>query len=120
MDAPGLRPTASEAFMPINPTPTPRPTRPDHVRFPPNPRQYGFIISSFPFFAFSPAPAIEHGKLTKSLFSSGFCRRRRFLVLTNQQREHGAQQHENQRLHQAHQQFQEIKRNGQQPAEAGH
>ena len=44
--------------------------------------------------------------------------RRCFLMLANQQREYGGQQHEDQRLHQTHQQLQKVKRNRQQPTEA--
>src|SRR5207247_2618256 len=40
-------------------------------------------------------------------------------MLTNKQSEDRAQQHEDQGLHQAHEQFHEIKRNRQQPPEAG-
>ena len=43
-------------------------------------------------------------------------RRRLFVVLTNQQREHRRQQHEDQRLYETHQQFHELERNLDQPA----
>src|SRR5277367_1953226 len=48
------------------------------------------------------------------------CRRRGFfLALTYQQREDSGQQHEDQRLNKAYQQLKKIKRNRQQPAQAG-
>src|SRR5206468_5397532 len=62
--APGLRPTASEAFIPMSPTPraAPRAARPT-CRFPVSSANIGINdIYVFPFFYGSAAPAIEHGQ----------------------------------------------------------
>ena len=62
--------------------------------------------------------AIEHGQSRRS---PSFTRARPpglLLVLADQQREDGGQQHEDHRLDQPHQQFHEVERHRQQPAEA--
>src|SRR4029077_1023102 len=109
VEASGFRPTASEAFMPIKPTPMAAPSaaRPT-VKFP--------VISSI--LRFLATPAMEHGQAVK-IFDSIVCDCGPFFMLTNQQREDSRQQHEHQGLHQSHQQFQEIKWNRHQPAKAG-
>src|SRR5579859_4064278 len=69
--APGLRPTASEAFMPMKPTPSAAPSaaRPT-VRFPLSSANIGVIIY-VPFLLLSPsAPAIEHGQTAEISFKS--------------------------------------------------
>src|SRR5215467_6796559 len=88
VEAPGLRPTASEAFMPMNPTPSAAPSaaRPTCV-FPVISANIGVSVISFLSF-FSPAPAIEHGQAVE-IFSS-VCRGWGcLLVLTHQQCEYG-------------------------------
>src|SRR6267378_7538714 len=98
--APGLRPTASEAFMPMKPTPIAAPSAANPTcRFPVIPSaNIGISDIYLPFFAFSAAPAIEHGQAVEILMM------RRFLslgVLTNQHREYSGQQHEQERLDKA-------------------
>src|SRR5215831_1601474 len=103
-NAPGLRPTASEAFMPTRPTPIadPRPHNPTD-RLPPT-RLFAasapasasigvniLFLSSF----FSATPAVDHGQAAE--ISMVFLRvffPVLFLVLAHQRREHGRQQHE--------------------------
>src|SRR5438046_7785499 len=89
---PGLRPTASDAFPPINPTARAAPSA---------------AIATVMLPTISSAP-----------FSSLVCRRLcRFVMLADQQREDGGQQHEHERLHQTDQQLHEVKRNLHEPAE---
>src|SRR5947207_7004455 len=98
VEAPGLRPTASEADMPIKPT----------CMFP-----IMWFLLPFPA-----ATAVEYVQAAEK--SSSVCARRSFFLRrTHQQSEDRAQQHEDQRLHQTHQHFHEIKRNRQVPPEAG-
>src|SRR6187200_1472960 len=80
VDAPGLRPTASDAFIPIIPTAMAAPKAAN---------------------ATCKLPVIV------SILSSGFYDRVLF-VLTQQEREHRSQQHEHQRLNQPHEQLQKI------------
>src|SRR5947207_15878423 len=100
VEAPGLRPTASEAFIPMKPTPIAAPSAANPTcRFPVIPSaNIGISDIYLPFFAFSAAPAIEHGQAVEILVMRGFVP---FFVLTNQHREHGGQQHEHQRLNKA-------------------
>ena len=74
-------------------------------------------IATFPSLSGS-AAAIEHGQAAEIDFSVMRRLGRLFLMLAHQHREHRRQQHEDQRLDEAHQQFHEVKRNRQQPAEA--
>ena len=111
--APGLRPTASEAFMPIKPTANGRAKR----------RQTNVQASQsyqyLPFLSARRLPrsnTVEPPKIRHSIVRA---RGSFSLMLTNQQSEDRGQQHEDQRLNQTHQQFQEVERNRQQPAEAG-
>src|SRR6516165_1285395 len=106
VEASGLRPTASEAFMPIKPTPRAAPSaaRPT-VKLP--------VI----YLSFLSLELLPFARSSRNLSFHG-ARSRRFFLLTNQQREHRCQQHEHQRLHQSHQQFQEIEWYGHQPAKA--
>src|SRR5580765_5470403 len=69
--APGLRPTASEAFIPIKPTPTAAPSAAKPTcRLPVISANIGINdIYLLPFFAFPAAPAIEHGQ-TAEIFNS--------------------------------------------------
>src|SRR5215831_5936812 len=94
VEAPGLRPTASEAFMPIKPTPRAAPSAAKPTcRFP-------VICSVFPF---SAAPAIEHGQVVgihHSIVRGCGCGS--FFMLANQQGEDRGQKHEDQRLDQSH------------------
>src|SRR6478672_9180526 len=87
VEALGLRPTAEQAPRPINPTPIAAPSA-------------ARPTCTLPY----KAPVISVSFL-------------RFLVLTNQEREDGGQQHEDQRLHQTYQQFHEVEGDRQQPAE---
>src|SRR5512135_1122788 len=100
VDAPGLRPTASEAFMPMRPTAmaAPNAARPTW-RLP--------IIAFLPAFPCEVRPSIVSGRLAF------------FLVLADQQREDGGQQHEDEGLDEAHQELHEVERDREQPAEAG-
>src|SRR5258707_458620 len=103
VDAPGLRPTASEAFIPINPTPMAAPNAAMPTwRFPLNPAVNEFIVPAF-LCVLADTRDRTGSSWRTSLFSLGLCCRCRLLGLTNQQREHRAQQHEHQRLHEAHQ-----------------
>src|SRR5215469_14605471 len=96
VEASGFRPTASEAFMPIKPTPSAAPSaaRPT-VKLP--------VISLL----FLSLQLLPFARSSRNL-SFDRARSRRFFLLTNQQRKHRCQQHEHQRLNQAHQEFQEI------------
>src|SRR5215813_1844592 len=109
VEAPGLRPTASEAVMPIKPTARAAPSAAKPTCMLP--------IISF-ILPFPAATAVEYVRAAKKFLLVG-ARRSFFLVLAHQQGEDRAQQHEDQRLHQAHQNFHEIKRNRQEPPEAG-
>src|SRR5204863_6845035 len=111
VDAPGLRPTAAEADMPISPTPmaAPMAAKPTWMfppsRFPivsaPVPVSNAIVdISAFPSLLF----LLPGGRPANSQFRLSHCCGW-FLMLTNQQREYGGQQHENQGLHQTHEQF---------------
>src|SRR4029434_4132939 len=90
--APGLRPTAMAAPAPIKPTPIAAPSaaRPT-CRLP----AISFLLRLFRDNHSQERRAAEH---TSSACARGFFS----LVLTNQQSEDRAQQHEHQRLHQAH------------------
>src|SRR5262245_15679667 len=101
-DASGLRPTASHAFIPISPTAIAAPSAAKPMcRLP--------LIVSLPF---RRRHSIQHSRRL-SCANSVCSRRRLSLVLTNQEREDGRQQHEDQRLDQAYKQLQEIKRDRQ-------
>src|SRR3954470_118923 len=90
VEAFGLRPTADEAPSPINPTPIAAPS------------------------AARPTCTLPY----KPVISVSFLR---FLVvLTDEEREDGGQQHEDQCLHQTDEQLHEVEGNRQQPAQAGH
>src|SRR5690242_19159406 len=106
VEAPGLRPTASEAFIPMKPTPMAAPSaaKPTCV-FPVISANIGVSVISFLSF-FSAAPAIEHGQAVE-IVSSVRCRWC-LLVLAHQQCEYRREQHEHQRLDKSHQQFHEI------------
>src|SRR5215813_9210273 len=107
VDASGLRPTASDALMPIRPTAmaAPRAAKPT-CKFP--------LIVIFPFSA-TPAFLLSQPPNVISSFVRGRCLLG--LVLANQQREDGRQQHEDQSLDQANEQLQKIKGDWQQPAQ---
>src|ERR1017187_252106 len=118
VEEPGLRPTASEAFMPMKPTPMAAPSaaRPT-CRLPVTPSaNIGINISSYLSIAqrLPRLNTVKPLKLTKSVGASGL-----FVVHAHQHREHRRQQHEHQGLHNPNQQFHEIKRNRHQPAEPG-
>src|SRR5215813_398401 len=108
VEAPGLRPTASDAVMPIKPTARAAPSADKPMCMLP--------VMSLPL-PFSAATAVEYVRAAKKFLLAGG-RRSFFLVLAHQQGEDRAQEHEDQRLHQAHQNFHEIKRNRQEPPEA--
>src|SRR5262249_21933731 len=88
VDALGFRPTADEAPRPINPTPIAAPSA-------------ARPTCTLPY----NAPVISVSFL-------------RFFVLTNQEREHGREQHEDHRLHQTHQQLHEVARHPHPPPDA--
>src|SRR6266496_2355593 len=109
VEAPGLRPTASEAAMPIKPTATAAPIAAKPTCM------FPIISLLLPFPA---ATAVEYVQAAEK--SSSVCARRSFFLMwTHQQSEHRAQQHEHHRLHQAHEHFHEIKRDRQEPPEGG-
>src|SRR5215471_7090617 len=108
VEAPGLRPTASEAFMPMKPTPTAAPSAASPTcMFPVISANIGINdIYVFPFFAFSTAPAIEHGQTIEIVKSMG--RSWRFIMLADEHCEHSGQEHEHEGLNETNQQFHEI------------
>src|ERR1035441_3617839 len=116
--APGLRPTASEAFIPMNPTPMAAPSAAKPTcRLPVTPSaNIGINIFSYLSIAqrLPRVNTVKPLKLTKSVGASGL-----FVVHAHQHGEHRCQQHEHQGLHNPHQQFHEVKRHGHQPAEPG-
>src|SRR3974377_1486612 len=108
VEASGLRPTAFDDPIPINPTPMagPRAASPT-VMLP-------FI---FLFSLCWPARArVRAVDMRYSTMPCGSCS----FTLAHQNRENGTQQHEDQRLHEAHQKFQEVNRHWQQPSEPTH
>src|ERR1041385_1828423 len=120
-NAPGLRPTASEAFMPTRPTPIaePRPHNPTE-RLPATDASASigvnmFFLSSF----FSTAPAVDHGQAAEISKSMVMFLAVLFFMRANQGRKHRRQEHEHKGLNQADEDFQEIKWHGQQRAENG-
>src|ERR1039457_2468163 len=110
VEAPGLRPTASEAFMPMNPTPRAAPSaaRPT-VRFPVIPSANMGITISIYLSVAQRLPRLNTVKPLKFL-NSVRCSSRLFVVHANQHRENGGEQHEHQRLDDPHQQFHEVER----------
>ena len=110
VEAPGLRPTAVDAPMPIKPTPIAAPSaaRPT-CKLP-------VIALSFRRFGLANCGRPVRPRVRASRMPL----LRLLVVLTDQQREDGGQQHEDQRLHQTDQQLHEIERDRQQPAEARH
>src|SRR5437868_4127602 len=112
--APGLRPTASEAFMPMKPTPRAAPSaaRPT-CTFPLISANIGINdILLFPFSVARRLPRLNTVKPAKFFKSVMRCFVALF-VLTNQHGKNGCQQHEDHGLNKAHQQFHEVKRDGQ-------
>src|SRR6267143_5555410 len=71
--APGLRPTASEAFMPLTPTPKAAPSAAKPTcTFPVSSANIGINdIYIFLSLLFSAAPAIEHGQAVEILKTNG-------------------------------------------------
>src|SRR4029453_838045 len=108
VEAPGLRPTASEAAMPIKPTATAAPIAAKPTCMLP-------IISLVLPFPAPPRLNMFIRRKSLSLFAHGFF----FLMWTHQQSEHRAQKNEHHPLHQAHEHFHEIKRDRQEPPEGG-
>src|SRR4249920_3753460 len=97
--APGLRPTASDAFMPMMPTAMAAPNAANAMcRLP--------VMFSCPSFRGSSRsrPGVDPPSLISSVVRGGSF----FVMLANEQREHGGQQHEHQRLDHADQQLQKI------------
>src|SRR5215472_8384612 len=95
--APGLRPTASEAFMPMNPTPSAAPSAAKPTwRFPLISANSGICVIYVAFLAYSTVPAIEHGRTAEILDSVMLGTRLSFLMLANQQGKHRREQHEHQ------------------------
>src|SRR5436190_20875535 len=97
-NAPGLRPTASEAFMPTSPTPIaePRPHRPTWM-LPVISANIGITVVIFCLFVFSATPAVDHGQAAEILKSTRFFRVL-LVVRADQCREHRRQQHEHKGL----------------------
>src|SRR5271156_4566199 len=97
--APGLRPTASDDFIPMNPTPRPEPmaARPT-VRLPVSTPNIGVIILFrflfVGFFGPRGLPTVRPKNLMR-------VRAVAFVMLDDQQREDRRQQHEYHRLHNA-------------------
>src|ERR1035437_3753127 len=118
VEAPGLRPTASEAFMPMNPTPMAAPSAAKPTcRLPVTPSaNIGINICSY----LSLAQRLPRLNTVKPLkFLNSVCRLPRFFVVhADEHREHGSEQHEDQCLDDPHQQFHEIERHGYQPAKS--
>src|SRR5204863_6709473 len=100
VDAPGLRPTASEAFMPMNPTPIAAPSaaRPT-CRLPLISANIGVNIVFLSLLS-QRLPRLNTVKPPKfhNLLMRPFVS---FFMLANQQRENGCQEHEHERLNQA-------------------
>src|SRR6188768_526609 len=97
VDAPGFRPTAVDAPMPINPTPiaVPSAARPT-CKLP--------VICIVLSFVRAPAARRRYAAGDSSVRRA----RRRLFVLTDEQREDCRQQHEHHRLHQADQKLHEV------------
>src|SRR4051812_29525470 len=96
VEEPGLRPTASDALAPIQPTAraAPRAARPT-----------------------CRLPIMVCARFLCSVLRMRACRPW-LVMLTDEQREHRRQQHEHQRLHQTDQQLQEVERDLHQPTNA--
>src|SRR5579863_2320524 len=111
VEATGLRPTASEAAMPIRPTlmAAPRAAKPT-CKFP-------LILFSFLF-----SPAIMRTRLPRgSVYSSNVCSHRSLILMpAHKHREYCRQQCEHEGLYQAHHQFEKIEGDWYQPAEPGY
>src|SRR5579864_6155924 len=119
--APGLRPTASEAFMPMRPTPKAAPSAAKPTcMFPVNSANIGINDIYISFLSVARRlPRLNTDKSAK--FSrSVMSRLWAFLVLANQHGEDGGEQHEDQGLYETNQQFHEVKGDWQQPTEMGH
>src|SRR5262249_39163845 len=116
VEASGLRPTASEAFMPIRPTPMAAPSaaRPT-CRLPLISARGSDILVLFYYLFTGPGDQTRaNRRRTSFVHGRGLL----FLLLTHQQREDSRQQHENHRLDETHDELQEIKWNREQPAQA--
>src|SRR5215510_12760256 len=100
--APGLRPTASEAFMPINPTPSAAPSAANPTcRFPLISATIG-INDIYDFLSLAQRlPRLNTVKPLKSILS--MLPGPMSLVLANQHGKHRRQQHEHQCLNKTHQ-----------------
>src|SRR3954454_19209885 len=98
VEAPGFRPTAVDAPLPIKPTPiaAPRAARPTVIL-----PVISVVLSSVPRSCLVTRRSVRHCRY----------RRRVLLVLTNEEGEHRGQQHEDQRLHQTDEQLHEIEGN---------
>src|SRR5207249_2798728 len=104
-NAPGLRPTASEAFIPTRPTPMaePRPHNPMWM-LPPISANIGVTIT-FPFDVFVVAQRLPRTSTVQppKLFGSMMPFFVRLFVGADQAGEHRGQEHEHKGLHQADQ-----------------
>src|ERR1700692_2732954 len=114
--APGFRPTASEAFMPMKPTPRAAPSAAKPTcTFPFNSANMGINDIYISFLSVArQLPRLNTVKPAK-LLKSVVCCLVTFLMLANQHGEDGRQQHEDEGLDKAHQQFHEVKWDRQQP-----
>src|SRR5437868_1953312 len=100
-NAPGLRPTASEAFMPTSPTPIaePRPQRPTWM-LPLISARIGVIVICF-LLLFPDAPAVDHGQAPEIIKSMMMFLRMFLVMRANQCREYRRQEHKHKCLHNA-------------------
>src|SRR6266567_3187144 len=117
--APGLRPTASEAFMPTSPTPIaePNPANPTWM-LPLICANTGVNIYASFLSLYQQLPRLNTVEPLKS-FESMLFLRVLLLVRANQCREHGRQEHKHKGLNQPDQHFQKVKWHRKQHAEDG-
>src|SRR5262245_61685398 len=113
-NAPGLRPTASEAFIPTRPTPMaePRPHKPTWI-LPLISANIGVTIT-FPFFCFVVAQRLPRLNMVQPL---KFFRSVLLLMRAYQRCEHRRKQHEHKGLNQTDENFQKVKRHRQEDRE---
>src|SRR5215472_17682011 len=121
--APGLRPTASEAFMPMKPTPRAPPNAASPTcMFPVSSANIGINdIYAFLSLLSRRLPRLNTVKPPKFCkLMGGGGRFVPFFVCAFQHHEYRGQEHEDQRLNEPNQEFHKIKGYWQQPAEARH
>src|SRR6266536_3872370 len=120
VEAPGLRPTASEALAPINPTPMAAPSAASPTwTLPVIPSASIGNNIGCPFVWFSAFPASELGQAAEILHSM-VGRFAPFLMRADQQRKHASQEHEHQSLNEPDQQLKKVERDRNEPTQPGH